>query len=218
MEDLNHFVHSVLGFGAAAAALVALATSKGSTWHRRAGWVFVGGMAVAAITAWLFMIARPLPLAMVSATVTIYALSMALFAINPQLRAARRWEWLMFTVLVAVMLGMLAVSANLYRAGSGLFMAPLAMFAIFAIFVSLDWRYLRAETTSRIQRLRRHALFMALAVSQMIMAPTIIVAPDVGLPVPVIVFGSLLFVPLIFFCFAPAARRAAARDHATGTA
>ena len=218
MEDLNNTLHSVLGFAAAAAALVALVSAKGSRWHRRAGWLFVAGMAVSAVTAWLFMIARPLPLAMVSATVTLYSLGMALLAVNPHWRSARVWAWMLFCVLLVVMLGMLAVSANLYRTGSNFFAAPLAMFAIFAVFAVRDWRYLRAPAIGRIDRLQRHALFMALAVSQMIMAPTIILAPDLNVPVPVIVFGSLMLVPVIYFGFAPAARRAATRDPAADVA
>ena len=216
--QIVHLLHGWIGFGAAAAALVALAVRKGGLVHRRAGWVFVAGMVFTALTTWFFMIVRPLPLAMVSSAITLYAVGKALLAVNPHLRAARALEWGLFAFLVLAMLGMLATSANLYRAGSNLFVAPLAMFAIFAVFATLDVRFLRAANLSRVDRLRRHALYMALTVSQMVMAPTIIVAPDIGLPVPAIVFGSLLLVPLIYVGFGPATRRAAARDVAADTA
>lgn len=212
MNDIIHLLHGFIGFGAGAAAVVALAVRKGGTLHRRVGWAFVGGMVFAALTTWYFMVARPLPLAMVSSTLTLYALGMALLAVNPQWPGARRWEWLLFTLLSLVMLGMLATAANLYRSGSSLFLAPLAMFAVFLAFAIIDLRYLRSERMSGVRRVQRHALFMSLAVAQMVMAPTIIVAPDLGVPAAVIVFGSLLLVPLIYFGFAPAARRAAARE------
>lgn len=91
--DFSHSLHAVLGFGAAGAAVIALAAKKGELWHRRAGWVFVAGMVVSALTAWMFMVDRPLPLAMVSATVTLYAIGNALLAVKPQWAGARRWEW-----------------------------------------------------------------------------------------------------------------------------
>ncbi|MBX7500347.1 hypothetical protein K3181_02665 [Qipengyuania sp. YG27] len=209
--DFSHLLHAVLGFGAAGAAVVALASYKGGPWHRRAGWVFVAGMVVSALTAWMFMFDRPLPLAMVSATVTLYAIGNALLAVNPQWAGARRWEWGLLALIGMVMLGMLATAVNLYRSGSTFFPAPLAMCAIIGVFALLDWRYLRAAKVPRMDRLGRHRLFMALAMAQMVMAPTIIVAPDIGVPVPVIVFGSLLLAPLIYFGFGPAARRASAR-------
>lgn len=158
------------------------------------------------------MLARPLPLAMVQATMTFYALGTALLALNPHWRGARRWEWALFVLLIIVVAGMLAVSLNLYRSGSPVpFIAPLFMAAIFAVFVILDWRYLNAAEVSRVQRIRRHALRMALALSFTVSAPLITFANDLGLPVPAIVFGSFLLVPLIYLAFTPQARRAAGR-------
>lgn len=212
MDGIAHFLHGAIGFAAGGTAIVALAVRKGGIWHRRAGWLFVGGMFFAALTTWYFMIARPLPLAMVSSTLTLCALGMALMAINPQCQSARKWEWALFGLLVLVMLGMLATALNLYRAGSTLFVAPLAMFAVFSIFAAIDWRYLRVQNVSRIARVRRHTLMMGLAVAQMVMAPTIIVAPDLGLPPAAIVFGSLLLVPLIYLGFGGVAKRTAARN------
>ena len=211
LDQLTHFIHLVLGFGAAGAAVVALVVRKGGRWHRWSGWAFTGGMVVAAVTAWGFMIERPLPLAMVSATLTLYGLGMALFALNPHWRGARGWEWALFALLLLVLLGMLATAMNLYRAGSGLFPAPLAMFAVISVFAVLDWRFLRLDRPTWTDRVRRHSLRMALVLAQAIMAPTIIVAPDIGVPVPVIVFGSLLLTVAIHFALAPQARRAAGR-------
>ncbi|MGE0290614.1 MAG: hypothetical protein AB7I42_30120 [Bradyrhizobium sp.] len=209
---LTHLLHLALGFGAAGAALVALSARKGGRLHRRAGWVFVAGMVIAAITAWLFMFARPLPLAMIEATVALYALGTALLALRPRRRGARAAEWALFALLCLVMLGIGATAARLYLAGTPFFAAPAAFFVILAYFAALDLRYLRAREVARLDRVRRHALRMALAVSETVRAPTITFADQLGLPVPAIVFGSFLLVPLIYFAFAPAARRAAARE------
>lgn len=211
-EQTNYIAHLVLGVGAAVAAVVALASAKGGRVHRWAGWVFAAGMAVAALTAWLFMIAAPLPLAMIQATFALYGLGTALLAINPHWRGARAGERALLGVLALVMAGIAAVSVRFALAGTPFFLAPAAFFAILAYFAVLDVRWLRrGSTVTRLDRVRRHALRMALVVSETVRAPTITFADDLGLPIPAIVFGSFLLVPLIYFAFTPQARRAAAR-------
>ncbi len=163
------------------------------------------------------MIARPLPLAMVQATLTFYGLGMALLAVNPQWRGARVYEWALFVLLIVVIAGMIATSVNLIRVGGPVpFVAPLFMAAIFLFFLVLDWRYFRLERVSRFQRLRRHSLNMSLTLSFTVSAPLITFANELGLPVPAIVFGSFLVVPLVYYVFTPqAARAAAAKASAT---
>lgn len=91
-------------------------------------------MTVAASTAWAFMLARPLPLAMVQATLTFYGLGKALLAVNSQWRRARAYEWSLFVLLILVIAGMIATSINLFRAGGPVpFVAPLFMAAIFVV-------------------------------------------------------------------------------------
>lgn len=208
-DQLTHVLHLVLGFGAGAAALLALTARKGGRLHRWAGWVFAAGMLVAALTAWSFMAARPLPLAMIEANVAIYALGMAILALSPRWRAARAGEYAMLALLLLTMLGVAAVGARFALAGSPRAFAPVAMFAVLAFFAVLDVRYLRAESVTRLDRVRRHVLRMALAASETVRAPTITFADDLGLPVPAIVFGTFLLIPAIYYGFAPQARRAA---------
>jgi len=203
IDSLSEVLHLVLGFGAAAAAVIALAVGKGSRLHKQAGWVFVAGMTVAAITAWQFMIARPLPLAMIQATMALYALGTAVLAINPHWRLARSGEWALFALICFVMLGVVATAVRLFLSGTPFFIAPMTFFLILAYFAVLDWRYLHAGEVARIDRVRRHALRMALAVSETVRAPLLTFADELGLPFQAIVFGSFLLVPLIFFSFAP---------------
>ncbi len=210
VDIASHVLHLVLGFGAAGAAIVALAVRKGGKLHRQAGWVFVTGMLIAAATAWVFMLDNPLPLAMIQATVAIYALGTAILALNPQWMWARRGEWSLLVLLGLAMLAICAVSIRFLLAGTPFFIAPAAFFAILAYFAVLDLRYLRADTVSRLDRTRRHALRMALAVSETVRAPSITFADELGLPVPAIVFGSFLLVPLIYFTFGPKAGKPAA--------
>ena len=210
VDQLTHLLHLVLGFSAAGLAVIALMASKGGRLHRYAGWAFVIAMTVAATTAWAFMISRPLPLAMVQATLTFYGLGIALLAINPHWRRAKPLEWGLFVLLIVVIGGMLATSLSLFRAGGPVpFVAPLFMATIFSVFAVLDWRYLRLERVSRLQRLRRHSLGMALTLSFTISAPLITFADDLGIPVPAIVFGSFLIIPLVYYAFGPQAGRAA---------
>ena len=211
IDSITHILHLLLGFGAAGAAIIALSAAKGSRLHRQAGWVFVAGMIVAAITAWIFMIARPLPLAMVSATVAIYALGTALFAINPKWTGAQTGEKALLALLILVMTGIGLVGTRFLLAGSPFAISALAFFAILAYFAVLDVRYLRIDHVAQVDRVRRHALRMGLAVSETVRAPSITFADELGLPVPVIVFGSFLRVPLIFFIWAPKVRTKAAK-------
>jgi hypothetical protein len=208
-DVITHVLHLALGFGAAAAALAALAARKGGRLHRWAGWVFAAGMLVAALTAWSFMVARPLPLAMIEANVAIYALGMAILALNPRWRGARAGEYAMLALLLLTMLGVAAMGVRFALAGSPIALATLAMFAVLAFFAVLDLRYLRAGAVTRLDRVRRHVLRMALAASETVRAPTITFADDLGLPVPAIVFGTFLLIPLIYYGFAPQARRVA---------
>lgn len=202
-DPLSYLLHVGLGFAAAIAAVAALAARKGGRLHRRAGWVYVVAMLTAAATTWVFMLTRALPLAMVQATVLVYAVGMAVLALNPRWRAARAGENALLALLCLVMLGAIATSVRLYLAGSPVFPAPLAMVAILGFFAALDVRYLRREHVPRSDRVRRHALRMALAVSETVRAPMITFADDFALPIAVIVFGSFLLVPAIYFAFAP---------------
>ena len=147
---------------------------------------------------------------MIEATVALYALGTAILAINPHWRGARSGEWALFALVCLVMLGIGATAVRLYLAGTPLIVPPIVFFLILAYFATLDFRYLRSAHVARIDRVRRHALRMALAVSETVRAPTITFADDLGLPVPAIVFGSFLLVPLIFFAFAPRTKRAGA--------
>ena len=52
------YVHIAGGTAALLAMLVPLVTKKGGTTHRRAGWVFVSGMTVVALTAFMLAGAR----------------------------------------------------------------------------------------------------------------------------------------------------------------
>lgn len=195
-------LHLILGFGAAAAAVIALGAGKGGRWHRRAGWVFFAGMTVAAVTAWMFMIARPLPLAMIQATTALYALGTAILAINPQWRAARTGEIVFLGLILVVLAGIAITGMRLTQSGGQVPPGPIAFGLIIAYFAALDVRFLFLTKPTPASRVRRHALRMALACSETVRAPLLTFADELGLPFPAIVFGTFLLVPLIYFAFA----------------
>lgn len=196
---LNNWLHLLLGFGAAAAAILALSVRKGGKLHRWSGWVFAAGMTIAAFTAWGFMLARPLPLAMIQATLAIYGLLTAILALNPHWRGARVGEWGAFVLLIGLMAGCIVTAVNLYATGAAPPVGPLVFFAILAVFGVLDWKYLRSDAPSRIDRIRRHALRMALVFSETVRAPLLTFSDELGIPFPAIVFGSFLLIPLVYF-------------------
>ena len=94
--------------------------------------------------------------------------------------------------------------------GINLWPAPLLLSAILGYFFILDVRYLRRQDVPKIDRVRRHALRMALAVSETVRAPMLTFSDELGVPFPAIVFGTFLLIPIIFFAFAPKDKRAAA--------
>ena len=207
MEFLNHTAHVVLGFGAALAAVIALAAGKGSRWHRWSGWAFAAGMLVAALTTFGFMPEDFRPLAVIQACTAIYALGTAILALNPHWPSARMGEWALFVFLLLIMLGIVATGVILWRSGGGIAPGPVAFFAILAFFAALDVRYLRRAKVPHPDRLRRHALRMAMVVSETVRAPLLTFADDLSIPFPVIVFGTFLLVPLIYVAFTPAILR-----------
>ena len=117
MEPIAYWFHVILGFTAALAAIVTLAVGKGTRRHRWAGWTYVAGMVVAALTTLTFMPGNFRPLAVIQACTALYGLEMALLEFNPQRTWTRLAEWNMFAFLLLIMAGVAVTGTNLALAG-----------------------------------------------------------------------------------------------------
>ncbi|MDJ0793479.1 MAG: hypothetical protein QNI98_04470 [Woeseiaceae bacterium] len=113
-DPVSYFLHVGFGFLAVAGAITALTVRKGSPLHKKAGWVFLVPMVVAAVTALVFEVEidDPRPLATIMATATIYLLATSILSLRNGSRFAPVAEKLL--VIVPLVLFALSV-AFLYR-------------------------------------------------------------------------------------------------------
>lgn len=165
-DPFSYFLHVGCGFAAVAGAIVALAVRKGSTLHKRAGWIFVIPMVVAAVTALIFEVEfdEPRPLAVVWSIATLYLLATSILA----LRSSRESGHVAEKILIVVPLVLFAFSAAvLFRSvisGSlGQIPGPALHAGIFAAMVIGDIRLILARYRQRPKYIRRHLFRMLMA-------------------------------------------------------
>ena len=114
---------------------------------------------------------------------------------------------MMFGFLLLIMAGIAATGINLWIVAGSWAPGPIVFFTILTYFAVLDVRYLRRTKVKRSDRLKRHALRMALIVSETVRAPLLTFSDALAIPFPAIVFGSFLLVPLLYFAFTPSVLR-----------
>jgi uncharacterized membrane protein len=118
-------VHIAAGSAALLSMFVPMLTRKGATLHRRAGWVFVSGMAIVSITAVILAVGRilsdPGPQARSFAIFLFYIAILTAAGVSTGVRVLRRrhgapgwWDLGISSLLVAMALGM-AVAALLWQ-------------------------------------------------------------------------------------------------------
>jgi hypothetical protein len=227
----NPFVywpHVVLGISSVFFAAIAIGSRKGSKQHRQSGWVFAVAMSVAAITAIAFSFVRFAPAAIFSSAVVLYGTGMAILTLRRREGALRLAQATIAIVPIAIALAALAaaaaavlippppdlgVSLAMQLAVGGLALAVAILFAGLAIG---DFRFLRAAQPSKARHYRRHALRMALAVTEVLRAPLISFGPPLGaeglLSFPVYFFGPFLLIPAIYFLAMPDWLKSGNRD------
>jgi len=162
-------IHIIAGLLALVAGAVALYATKGSSLHRRSGWVFAVAMATmtttAAVIAQFF---SPNRVNVVAAALTFYLVATGVLAVRrtvPQMRALAT-AFMLVAVAVgahALALGVEAVSSTTHRV-DGIPAPPLFMFGSVALLAALgDLRMLRAGRIEGARRLARHLWRMSYA-------------------------------------------------------
>lgn len=217
-NPLVYWPHVVLGISSIAFAFIAIGSRKGGQRHRQAGRLFAITMSIAALTAAAFSFVRFAPPALFSAVVALYGIGMAVLSLRRRDGALRRLEVSLSVVpaLIALVAAIAAVMALLPPPPGvevPLFMRltmsslSLAVAILFAALAFGDVRFLRSATPTRSRRYRRHAMRMALAVTEILRAPLISFGPPLGadglLSFPVYFFGPFFLIPAIYFLAMP---------------
>lgn len=187
-DPISYFLHVGFGFLAVAGALTALSARKGSPLHKRAGWIFVVPMIVAALTALIFEAEfdRPRPLAVLAAVATVYLLATSLLS----LRNGWRYTPIFEKFLVVVPIGLFAITAMvLFRSIqtdlSGPVLGPTLHGGIFLALLVGDFRLFSNRPLDRLRWIKRHLFRMLLAVAFAIRA-VFSFGIEVGVPFEVV--------------------------------
>ncbi|MBI1402813.1 MAG: hypothetical protein GC147_06345 [Porphyrobacter sp.] len=219
-SPLVYWPHVVLGITSVFFAAIAIAVRKGSARHRQAGWAFSAAMSVAAVTAIAFSFVRFAPPALFSSSVVLYGVGAGVLSLRRREGSLRLLQRALSFVPILIALAALAAAAALALVPPPpevevplplLIAGPLLFLAVAALFAALargDFRFLREQTPGKPRRYRRHALRMALAVTEVVRAPLISFGPPLGedgiLSFPVYFFGPFFLIPLIYFLAMPA--------------
>lgn len=193
-DPLSYFLHAGFGFLAVVGAVTALSVRKGSSLHRRGGWMFVLPMAVAAATALIFELEfdEPRPLAVIMSAATLYLLTTGVLSLRNKWRYAPIVEKMISVVPMAL----LAISVMvLYRSMQSAAMAQIPGPLLYAtVFLSLlvgDIRLMLNRPTDRLRWIKRHFFRMLLAFAFAIRAVFSFVF-ETGLPFEIIVTAPLV--------------------------
>lgn len=212
-NPLVYWPHVVLGISSVFAVLAAIFSAKGSPLHRKAGITFSVAMGVAATTAILFSFWRFAPNALFSSFTVAYGIGMGILSLRPRAGGWRVAQWLLVIIPIMATLFALIGIASLFAAQLPLplLATGIALSSSVAIFFAvLAWKdiaFLRGGDADRFDRLRRHALRMAVAGAEVVRAPLMSFGPPIGpdgaLTIPLYFFGPFLLIPLIYFLAMP---------------
>ena len=193
--------HVALGSIALLSGVAAMSVRKGSDKHKLAGRVFAIGAFIAAISAIAFSFTALSPPAIMTALMTIAAVTSAVLAFRQPpgrivFQALSSFIFLaafLFAALSALMLGLQGNPVALAPGTYSLF--PLVM-------VISDIRFWRASPERRDEtRVPRHVNRMTFAFALGVHAPVVSFADDWGLNQNVAFFGPLLLWPILYFLF-----------------
>lgn len=193
-DPVSYFLHVGFGFLAVAGAITALTVRKGSPLHKKAGWVFLVPMVVAAVTALVFEVEidDPRPLATIMATATIYLLATSILSLRNGSRFAPVAEKLL--VIVPLVLFALSV-AFLYRSIQSASLAqipgPILYAGVFFSLVVGDVRLMSSRSRDRLYWIKRHLFRILLAFAFAIRA-LFSIGIDTGLPFEFVVTAPLV--------------------------
>lgn len=169
-DPVSYFIHVGLGVLALAAGLYALASSKGSANHKRAGRWFAYPMLLVALSTFVFMFYHFLPLAIVMALATLYCISSAIRAAGHTRYTRRIWDGFLLVIplLLCVFAAMQCI--RFAQIEGAPVVGPAILALTFGWLTLQDIALLNHKHLEANAWLRRHAVRMVLALTFAIMA------------------------------------------------
>jgi hypothetical protein len=199
-----YLLHTILGTAGVLAAVVALASRKGSRPHVFAGRVFVAAALVAAGTAIAFSFTAFSLLAVVSSLLVVTLIAGAILALRPRTPRVALGETVALVVMgfCALMLVVITVMLLLFGAPALIWLRP-ALYAPFPLyFLWRDVQYRRLSAPERNQaKFGRHLSRMAFAFAIAVHAPIVSFGDDLGLDPLLAFFGPFIIWPLVLLAF-----------------
>ena len=193
-DPVSYFLHVGFGFLSVAGAVSALSLRKGSPSHKKAGWVFLVPMAVAALTALVFEAEFdvPRPLAVIMAVATLYLLATSILALRNTSRLAPVAEKLLVIVpLTLFLMSARILYGNILSGSLALVAGPLLYASVFLTLVVGDVRLILSRTRDRPHWVKRHLFRMLLAFAFAIRA-LFSIGIDTGLPFEFVVIAPVV--------------------------
>lgn len=155
------FAHIGVGSIALFAAPIALVIAKGNTAHRRAGWVYVGAMAVAASTALLLALINPNSFLLLLAVFAFYLAFTGVRLLRLKHRDAVKRapavaDYIVSGIMGIASLGLLFLAANGFRQGNSFAVVYLVFGTISLFLIAGEFRSQKAAETDRTKWLSLH--------------------------------------------------------------
>lgn len=189
---ISYYGHILIGIVAVLAALLAFASLKGGTWHRRAGWTFLAAVAVVCVTSIEMLANVFIPPLFMAVFTAIYAAGGAWLALQRGTRAVRIGEWALFVFELAGLAIFLSVALAAVRAGIVPAFAPWVIAAIPLILLAGDIHWFANQDRRAHLRVLRHLSRMVWAVVVVVRAPLVeLAAGGLPLPPPVVIVGPI---------------------------
>lgn len=189
---LSYYSHILIGIVSLSAAMIALAVRKGSKWHIRAGWTFLGTTAVVAATSVEMLANVFIPPLFMAVFTAVYAAAGGWLALQKETTTIRVAEigLSLFELLGLVVFLSIAIPAA--RAGLVPIFAPvvIAFIPLLLLAGDLNW-FVRRSERSRL-RLARHLSRMVWAFIVILRAPMVeLAAAGVPISQPFTIFAPI---------------------------
>ncbi len=162
-DFFSYFVHVILGFVAFGSGVLALLATKGSSLHIRTGRIFSYLMIAVALSTFIFMAFRFLPLAIVMAISVIYFIPSAIFSLRHQLPNAQLVDRTLIIVPTILLVFSCIQAVRFQLIENGPKIGPVMMALTFGFIVYQDIRVFNQRQHHMNFWIRRHLTRMVLA-------------------------------------------------------
>lgn len=200
-DALSYYGHIAIGIIGLLAAIIALATRKGSNVHILAGRSFASCILLVAITSLILLSVRMAPPLFVAALTAVYAVGTAILVLKPTTKKIEMMEYGLFVFEIFVVGIFLTMAIPQIIAGNIPAIGPLVILVIPIILLAGDVHFFRNAHRRPVLRLRRHLARMIWAFIIAVRAPLAEIYTELDMPVAVLLFGPLVVAPVMIMIF-----------------